>query len=204
LAVYLLLVGMINLSRRPLLTTGGRDTAALAIAVSGFVIAGPMELFLPERAARHFGPYVWLLLLALYVLVVFLLVLMLRPRLVIYNLAADTLRPLLVEAVSDLDQQARWIGDSLILPGLHVQLHIEPFHAMRNIQLVATGPRQSYAGWRRLERALAPCLRGVTTPPSPYGLRLILLALLMVALMTFSVVQDPPAVAQSLREMLRQ
>ena len=55
LAVYFLLVGMINLSSRPLVTTGARDAAALGVGLSGLVFAGPMELFLPEDAAIHFG-----------------------------------------------------------------------------------------------------------------------------------------------------
>ena len=54
-AVYLLLLGMINLSARPLVTSGLRDSAALGIAASGFVIAGPMELFLPETCCVWVG-----------------------------------------------------------------------------------------------------------------------------------------------------
>jgi hypothetical protein len=202
--VYLLLLGLVNLTARPLLTTGGRDTAALAIAVSGFVVVGPMELFLPENAAKQMGVYVWVLLLAMYVLGVVLVVLMLRPRLVIHNMTVESFRPVLAEAVSQLDSEARWVGDSLVLPRLGVQLYLEPFHAMRNIQLVSSGPRQSHAGWNQLESALANALRDKSSPRSPYGLRLVIMALLMVALMTFSVVQDTPLVAQSLREMLRQ
>jgi hypothetical protein len=46
-AVYLLLLGVVNWSRRPLLVSGGRDAAALALAVSGMAIVGPIELFFP-------------------------------------------------------------------------------------------------------------------------------------------------------------
>jgi hypothetical protein len=204
LAVYLLLLGLINLSSRPQLTTGARDTAALGVAVSGFVVAGPMELFLPERAAAHLGGAVWLLLLALYGLTVCLLVLMLRPRLVIYNASVEQIRPTLLQVIAHLDGDARWVGDSVIMPHLGVQLHVEPFFAMRTVQLVSSGPRQIHAGWRALESALAEALRKTSSPPSPYGLSLVLLGLLMVALMTFSVVQDTPSVAQALSEMLRQ
>ena len=52
LAVYLLLLGIINLMPRPFMTSGARDTAALSIAISGFVVAGPMELFLPGSSYR--------------------------------------------------------------------------------------------------------------------------------------------------------
>jgi hypothetical protein len=204
LAVYVVLLGLINLSSRPLVTTGGRDTASLAVAISGFVVAGPMELFLPERAAHHFGGYVWLLLLGLYALVVILLVLVLRPRLVIYNITGERLRPILADVVKELDDDARWVGESLALPRLGIQLHVEPFVTMRIVQLVSSGPRQSYAGWRRLEALLAKKLREASSPPNPYGFSLLAFGLLMVALMTYSVVRDTQAVAQALGEMLRQ
>ena len=55
LAVYLLMMGLLNLRRRPFVTTGARDAATLGIGVIGFVIAGPMELFFPEGAASQFG-----------------------------------------------------------------------------------------------------------------------------------------------------
>jgi hypothetical protein len=203
LAVYLLLLGTLNLSRRPFLTTGPRDISALGLAISGFVVAGPMELFLPEKAAVHFGGFIWVLLLGFYVLCLTLLVLLLRPRIIIYNVTADQLRPILADVVSELDPDARWAGESLILPRLSVQLHVEPFVAMRNVQLVSSGPRQSYVGWRRLENALAQALRETKSTPSPYGFSLIFFGLLMVGLITYCVVNDSQAVAQALREMLR-
>jgi hypothetical protein len=175
----------------------------LGLAISGFVVAGPMELFLPEAAAVIFGGFVWLLLLGFYGLCLMLLVLALRPRLVIYNVTVDQLRPILADVVSGLDPDARWAGESLTLPRWHVQLHIEPFVAMRNVQLVSTGPRQSYGGWRRLENALAEALRETKGQANPYGFSLILFGLLMVALVTYGVVSDTQSVEHALREMLR-
>ncbi len=84
-AMYLLLLGAVNLSRRSLLVSGVRDAAALALAVSGLVVIGPMELFFPFESAIKLGAYVvgCLLALALYVMCVVLWLLLLRPRLVI-------------------------------------------------------------------------------------------------------------------------
>lgn len=203
LAVYLLVLAAVNLSTRPLVTTGARDTTTLAIAVGGLAIVGPMELFFPENAAVHLGGWVWLVLLAFYALCVTLLILLMRPRLVIYNVTCDQLRPILAEVVTDLDRQARWVGDSLILPRLQVQLYLEPFGAMKTVQLVSSGPRQSYLGWRRLEQTLRPALRQVRGAPNPYGLSLMLFGLLMVALVAFAVLDNPQAVALQWQEMLR-
>ena len=80
LAVYFCLLGCLNLSRRPLITTGPRDTAALGVAISGLVLVGPMELFLPDAAAVEFGWKVWVLLLTLYGLGLTLIVLLMRIR----------------------------------------------------------------------------------------------------------------------------
>ena len=79
-------------------TTGARDLAVLAIAVSGFMIAGPLELFLPEAVAAVLGGWVWVPLIMLYGLVTTLMLLLMRPRLVVYNISALQLRPLLERA----------------------------------------------------------------------------------------------------------
>ena len=210
LAAYVLLLGLINLSSRPLVTSGGRDLAALGLGISGLIVVGPMELFLPEVGVEHFGGYVWLLMLGLYALLVVLLTLVLRPRLVVYNMTMEQLRPTLANVVPDLDPEARWAGECLVMPRLGVQLHLEPFPAVdpfpavRTVQLVSSGPHQSFAGWRRLERSLIEGLRSVSNSPGVYGFLLVFVGLLMVATITFSVINDAEAVSQTLSEMLRQ
>ena len=110
---------------------------------------------------------------------------------------------LLANLVSDLDREARWAGECLVLPKLGVQLHIEASPAMRVVQLVAAGPQQSYEGWRRLERALMPALRQTPGTRHRLGYTLVGCGVAMVAFMAFLMVRDPETVAQSLREMLR-
>ena len=62
-----------------------------------------------------------------------MLLLLLRPRLIIYNISCEQLRPVLVEVVERMDSDARWAGDCLYLPGLGVQLHLESAGWMRNV-----------------------------------------------------------------------
>jgi hypothetical protein len=201
-AIYLLLLGAINLSRRPFLVSGTRDCAAMALACAGLVIIGPIDLFFPVIASIRLGAYVWLLLISLYVLIVILLLLMFRPRLVIYNISADELRPILAELVAELDREARWAGDGLALPGLGVQLHLESLPAMRNVSLVSSGPSQNPQGWRRLELALAAALGPVEVPRNRRAVTLLSAAAILVAFLVLSVSRDPQAVAQSLLEIL--
>src|SRR5262249_27547788 len=144
--------------RRPLVTTGGRDTAALAVAVAGLIIVGPMELFLPADAVGNFGPFVWVLLISFYILSVALLILVQRPRLVVYNVTADVLRPVLAEVAAMLDPDVRWAGNSLVMPRLQIELHMEAFPPLRNISLVASHDEQNIESWHRLEQSIGAAL----------------------------------------------
>src|SRR3954467_2274701 len=119
-AAYVLLLGLLNLRRRPFLTSGGCDVAALGVALSGLMFVGPMELLRPEAATRSFGNYIWLFLLLFYWLWLVFAVLLSRPRRVVYNISAEELHPILAEAAARLDTTARWAGDQLSLPGLGV------------------------------------------------------------------------------------
>lgn len=204
-AMYLLLLGAINLSPRPFLTTGTRDVATLGIAISGFVVAGPLELFLPVRAVGFWGPLItWGLMLGIYILGLLLVVLMLRPRLVIYNATSDQVLPVLDELARRLDPQASWAGQCLSLPRLGVQLHVEPLHLLRNVQLVSAGPHQNFAGWHLLEAELAKALRSVRGTHNPAGFSLMMAGLAMALAITFWLWRDPIGVQQALNQMLRQ
>jgi hypothetical protein len=205
LAMYLLLLGAINLARRSLLVSGVRDAAALALAVSGLVVVGPMELFFPYTSAATLGSYlwVWLLLLALYVMCVLLWLLLLRPRLIVYNNSADKLRPVLADVVAQFDADARWAGDSLAIPGLGIQLYIDPFTPLGNVSLISAGGNQSHAGWRRLEAALRAALAREEVGRNPRGLILVVAGLLCVAGVVLAIEHNPEAVARSLWDIAR-
>jgi hypothetical protein len=203
LAVYLLLLGFVNFSRRPLIVSGGRDVATLAVALVGFVLVGPLALLLPMAAANRFGLWSWVLLLALYVLAVTMIVLLGRPRLVIYNITFDRLRPILAELVTQLDSQARWAGDTLLLPQLGVHLHVETFPAMRNVSLVAIKAEQPLEGWQRLERALSAELREVEVARNPRGMTFIALALAIGGGIAYKLADNTVALDQAIKDMFQ-
>jgi hypothetical protein len=161
-------------------------------------------LFLPEAAAAYWGGFVWLLLIASYALLLVLIALMLRPRLVIYNVTVEQLRPALAEIASRLDSEARWAGDSLSLPQAELRLHIEALPLVKNVQLVAAGPGQNLATWRQLEVELAAALRQSPGQANPYGFSLLTLGIVLASAITWSLARDPSGVQQALTEMLRQ
>lgn len=203
-AVYLLLIGMLNLSSRPFVTTGMRDLAALGIALIGFVIAGPMELFLPERLMAHDWPWVaWLVLIGFYLLSLSLLVLLQRPRIVIYNVTSDQLRAALGDVISQLDKDARVAGDSICMPNLGVQMHVEPLPVLKNVQLKSSGPLQSYQGWWEVETALRAALRNSRGIANPYGVSLLIFGLSMLAIVLAMMTFQSDEIAQGWIEMMR-
>ncbi|MFW6108044.1 MAG: hypothetical protein ACOC70_02470 [bacterium] len=202
-AVYLIVLGGVNLSRRPLVVSGARDAAALAVAVSGLVAVGPLELFVPAAAVIRYGGYVWALLAGFYVTVAAMTLLLMRPRLVVYNIKGDQLRPLLADVARRLDARGRWAGDSLSLPTLGVQLHMDNYGWMRNVSLTASGGRQDPLGWRRLERELAGELAQMPRSRNPRGHSLITAGVLIFAWLVVNVWDNPAGVGQSLIDLLR-
>jgi len=201
LASYCLLIGLLNARRRPFLTSGGADLAALGAALSGLVIVGPVELFRPEAASAELGSYVWLFLIVFYWLWVWLAVLLARPRLVITNISGEELRPVLAEAARSLDPEARWAGDSLSLPALGIQLHMETFEIMRNVSLIASGAKQNLAGWRQLGGELYQRLETLRVAPNPRALGIVLLAIALMSVSMAHMLAHPQQVAQAMEEI---
>jgi hypothetical protein len=203
LATYFLVLGSVHLATRPLVVSGARDAAALALAIAGLVVVGPMELFLIEEAAVRYGTLVWAMMLVAYGLTVILVILLQRPRLVIYNISQQQLRPVLAEVVAQLDSEARWAGESLAMPQLGVQLYLESSPLFQNVQLVAAGPEQNLPGWKRLEKALAIALRKSRHRAQRFGVLATMAGLGTAALVTYVLMRDPGGVMHSLNEMLR-
>jgi len=201
LSAYFLLLALVNLRRRPFLTSGGSDLSALGVALSGLAFVGPLDLLRPEAATAEFGNYIWPVLLAFYWLWVLLIVLVARPRLVVYNVSAEELHSVLAEAAARLDPESRWAGNSLSLPNLGVQLHLESFDLMRNVSLASSGSRQNLDGWRQLARELAPSLKRVRVKPNPRGVGLLLVAILLLAGSLTSLVSHPQELACAVQEV---
>ncbi|MDG2380507.1 MAG: hypothetical protein P8N76_02430 [Pirellulaceae bacterium] len=203
LGVYLLLIGWLNLSQSPFVTTGTRDVLALAIAISGFVIAGPMELFMPETAAVFFRAWIWPPLICLYLLCATFAAMLTRPRLVIYNVTAEQLHPVLEGVAAKLDDNRCWVGQTLMLPNRGVHLNIESFPAMRNIQLTSVGGQQDLGGWRLVEQELRLRLKGMKVGINPRGFSFLFFGLLIAILIGYSVATKPLEVAEALNDFLR-
>lgn len=203
LAIYLLMIGLMNMSRRPIVVSGTRDTAFLGFATSGLLLVGPIELIVPTLPLT-ISAYIWALLLLLYFLVLSLAVLLMTPRVVVYNVSYEQLRPPLAEAVNELDGDARWAGGSVSLPRLHVEFYLDDHPYIRNVSLVACGGMQSYSGWRLLKRTLKAKLRqSVETRPSAWGVGALLTALAIAGRIGWLIYWRSDEITQGFNEMLR-
>jgi len=203
LAIYLIALALLNFRRRPVVIAGSRDMAFLGLGVIGLLLVGPVELLMPTLPESITG-YVWLMLLVLYFLFLTLAVLLGKPRLVVYNVTLDQLRPALADAVNELDADVRWAGNSVALPKLHVEFYFDDHGWVRNVSLVATATPQSYAGWRLLERTLREQLNSsVETAPSAWGLGMLVVALSMLGRLGWIAAVHSRDIAQGFTDLMR-
>lgn len=197
LALYLGVLGVVNYRRTPLVVPGWKDTAAFMLAFTGLFIVGPMNLFFPLPAYFQFGPWVWILLLALYLLLIASLNLWMKPKIIVYNIPYDDIRPALSESALELDPDARWAGECLSLPNRGIQLYLDYFPLFRNARLVAVGRRQDFRAWADLEEQLRVRLRHLEVGRNWAGVALLGVGLFLGAMVALGMVTQPSQVAEA-------
>jgi len=166
LAVYLLLLAAAHARRRPTVVSGTWDGILLAAGVAGLAVAGPLALVRPAVGSSLWG---WLIAALIFSLVVAVCILAARPRLVIYNISAEQLRPLVAEAVATLDADARWAGTSVALPARRLQLHLDGAGGMRCSSVIAGGERAAHEAWTEFGRRLRQAVGRLRVRPSPWA-----------------------------------
>jgi hypothetical protein len=169
LGLYLAVLGWLHLRRRPTVFGGGLDLILLATAVSGLVLAGPLALLQPA-----FGAATWAtgMLLSTFVLIVASAILVTRPRLVIYNITVEQLRPILAELATGLDPSARWAGESVALPVRGLQVLVDGHGLARSVSLVAVGKRTSAEAWAEFGRRLRQAVGALRVRRNLWGVAL--------------------------------
>jgi hypothetical protein len=203
LAIYFLLVGYIRMQKKPLVTTGGRELAALAFALIGFAAIGPMELFFPRAAVMWLGSKVWLLMSILYALSIMLVILNSRPRIIVYGLDGEELGDYLREVFASLDPHALWLGNNVVSPALGIQAIAESAGPGQVSHLVATSRAQDFDSWLVVERELAALLRPIRISNRRAGQYFLLAGLILLCISAIALLKDPQATTQAMRLMLR-
>jgi hypothetical protein len=183
---YLLLLGWWHLQRRPIVVPGAIDLALLAAGVSGLVAVGPLALLQPAVGTT---PWATAMLVLVFVLIVGVAVLAMRPRLVIYNVTLEQLRPVVSEVVGGLDGSARWAGESVALPARGLQVLMDARGLTRCVSLVACGTRTSAEGWTEFARRVRRGVRPLRVRRNLWGAAAILLGgMILLGAMAWSLV----------------
>jgi len=181
LIAYLLVFSVIRLSGRVLVTTGGRDIAALAMAISGLLAVGPAELFFPADAALMFGPMVWVVLAIFYTLIVTLIVLSSTPRLVVYGRTPSELFEPLLAAAQRIDPAAG--GDpatlQVELPTIGIRLRLDGNRGIDFAQILAFEPNVSVRFWNHLLSNLRSETRDLPAPLPRRGFGMLIAVVLI-------------------------
>lgn len=164
-AAYLFAVGCLHLRRRPVALSGHVDVALLTLGIAGMVIAGPLALLQPGV-----GTSVWTaaVLLLGFAIVVAGAVLAARPRMVIYNVGLDQMRPVVASVAAGLDPTARWAGETAALPARGLQVHLDDRGPARTVSVIAAG-RTSAEAWAEFSRRLRRAIRTIRVRPSPWA-----------------------------------
>jgi hypothetical protein len=167
LAIYLLGIAMLHVGRRPIAVPGGWDLMFLSAAVIGLCLGGPLALLQPADAA---GAWRWAVPLVSGALLVAGGILATRPRVVVYNISMEQLRPVVAAVATDLDASARWAGETVALPERGVQVHLDARGGMRSVSLVAVGRRTSPEGWAEFSRRVRGEIKRLRVRSSPWAM----------------------------------
>ena len=153
LGIYLLVMGLLAMRRRPTLITSGQDALLVGFALSGFVWIGPIELFFPTGAYAVLGEWAWLMLLALYGLVVLLFALQRAPGWTVLGLSSEEFRSLLQQVLAEGSIEHAWLGNQVEVPGLGVRAIVEPSRGFKGVShLTPCGRQPQLLGWYELEK----------------------------------------------------
>ncbi|MEM7316751.1 MAG: hypothetical protein AAF497_26760 [Planctomycetota bacterium] len=201
---YLTVIGMVRVSGRVLVTTGGRDTAALGIAICGFMAVGPAELFFPHQFATVFGPLVWVALATFYALCVALVALTGAPKLVVYGRTPDELFEPLLRAAQRIDAAAK--GDestlSVTLPAAKIHLRLDGQRGVDCAQVTAFEPGVSLRFWSLMLGNLRTEVRQSPAPLPRRGFGMLLAATVLGGILVWQGFGYQELVVEGFREWL--
>jgi hypothetical protein len=204
LVAYVGTLGIIRASGKTLVTTGARDAAALAVAVSGLVAVGPLELFFPSMSAAIMGPLVWVPLALLYSLCVSLYIIVRPQRLVIYGRSSDQVFDAVLRAAIKIDSSA--VGNAetqhISLPTIHVNLRLDGYHGQDPCQVIAFEPNLAPKFWSMLLSSLREEVQQTPASTPRPAFAMLLVAVTVGGFLLWKGIDDRAVVVEGFREWL--
>ncbi len=204
LLAYLAVLGVIRASGVALVTTGGRDTAALAVAIAGLIAVGPAELFFPTMSASIMGPLVWVPLAVLYSLCVSLYILTQPQRLVIYGRSPEQIFGAVLRSAQKIDADAT--GDPermhIDLPQIAAHLRIEGHRTHDPCQVLAFESNLAPKFWSMLLSGLRQEVQHVPASTPRPAIAMLLVAVAVGGFLLWQGLDDRALVVEGFREWL--
>lgn len=192
-AMYFLLLGLLNTRRNPQLLTGRQDFAMLMVAMSPLALQ-PMVHYLGGGTSVVFACTILL------IGVVWLL----APRgrtWVIYNLPLKQGQELILKALESVGQTGRLTAGGVELPDRKGIVQIDSFPLLRNVSLRLTDGSDEI--WRAFEENLSGRLEKIEAQVSPMAVSLLLIATGMIVAPMVLMIHHGPEIVRILSDLLQ-
>ena len=190
-AVYFLVLGLLNTRRRPQMLTGRTDFALLIAALSPLV-------FLPVLRFLGGSP---LIALAIAVLLAGM-VLALSPSRswVVYNISAYAAADAVAAALGKLGVDFARSAEGFVVEAEGITITVGGFPLLRNATIRLRGADRRFT--RAFQAALAVRLAAMECQPSPMAISMLLVAVIMLAAPLALMAQDAPQIVRLLTDLL--
>jgi len=202
IGIYFTVLGVLLAVGRPLVTTGSRDYAALALALAGLAINGPINYLLHCRIFPEvMGASAWVGLI-LYLVIVAALWPRSQESLIVYNgesavVAASVCEILQRHGIPYTEAPGGWL-----IPQRGVSIAMDDFPPLSNVTLHFRGLRDREL-FEHLQADLASLLEPARARRSVIGLVMASVGTVIVAMPVWMVANHPQNIAALVREVLR-
>jgi hypothetical protein len=192
-AVYFLILGLLNTRRHPQLLSGRQDFALLIVALCPLFVLPALNYVGITRTS-----------VAVAAAVVAVAIWLLAPRgrtWVIYNMPMTEARNLIERVLSGLSADLVVEGGVYRLPGDDASVHVGGFSLLRNVTLRLHGGSDDLA--RRFEAELHRALQAVRVEASSMAVALLLVATAMLVAPFTLMVHRVPEIVRVLTDLLQ-
>ena len=192
IALYFLMLGLLNTRKCPQLLTGRQDFALLSVALS------PIALGL---AVQYLGVSTWVLLATASLIAV--AIALLAPKtgnFVIYNLPMLQGRKILINELQKMGYSVSQTANYLDINSGQGRIEISNFPLLRNISFKLTGLNR--AAWEKFESRLEKKISSIEAEPSPAAVSLLLTATAMIVAPAALLIQNTPEIVRLLSDLI--
>ncbi len=192
-AVYFLILGLLNTRRHPQVLTGKADFALLIAALS------PLA-FMPAVGVLGASPAAAVIIAVAIALGIVLLAPPGRSW-VIYNLPAGAAREVVADALEQMGLTVTRSGEAYVIAGYDATVTVEAFPLLRNVTVHLRGGGKELAG--DFQRVLAWRLAGVESEATPMAVSMLLVAMMMLAAPLAMMARDVPQLVRIITDLLQ-